>query len=103
MKRLTQIILTLSFVCTAIAQTIETEGFSPGEIRPGDYATYRLVFRNTNGASVRPSDIPVPDGLVITGTSQSQNYSFINGRASSSVTHGKFPSVGNHSTSLLRR
>lgn len=86
MKRLTQIILTLSFVCTAIAQTIETEGFSPGEIRPGDYATYRLVFRNANGASVRPSDIPVPDGLVITGTSQSQNYSFINGRASSSVT-----------------
>lgn len=69
----------------SFAQTASTEGFSPKEIRPGDSANYRIVLKNLKGA-VRTSDIPFPSGLSTLGTSQSQNYSLINGRMSSSIT-----------------
>ncbi|MBP3526081.1 MAG: BatD family protein [Opitutales bacterium] len=85
MKILTAISVLAISCAAAFAQTVET-GFYPAEIRPGGYATYRVTLKNADGASVNPSDIPVPAGLEIAGTSRSQNYSFINGKMSSSVT-----------------
>lgn len=85
MKILTAISVLAISCAAASAQTVET-GFYPAEVRPGDYATYRVTLKNADGASVNPSDIPVPDGLEIAGTSRSQNYSFVNGKMSSSVT-----------------
>ena len=85
MKILTAISVLAISCAAAFAQTVET-GFYPAEIRPGGYATYRVTLKNADGASVNPADIPVPAGLEIAGTSRSQNYSFINGKMSSSVT-----------------
>ncbi len=63
----------------ACAQSVESLGFSPSEIRPNATTNYTIVIKDLR-ASVEQSDIPLPQGLNIIGTSRSQNISIISGK-----------------------
>ena len=73
----------LSALC-AMAQSIESKGFAPEAIRPGDTAQYTIVLKDMQG-SIDASSIPLPDGLHVLGQSQSQSMSLGSGGVSSQL------------------
>jgi len=68
----------------AAQKSLEQGGFSPKEVRPGDVATYTLVFNNIS-PKISLRDIPIPEGLEYVGSGQSTSMSIVNGDASASV------------------
>lgn len=83
MKKLTAYLI-LSAAVFSHAQTVESLGFNPAEIRPDDTSDYTLVIKGIN-ASVDPSSIPMPSGLHIIGTSRSQSISLGSGGQHSEI------------------
>lgn len=86
MKNILTISLIIFSALSAWAQEEILANFSPEEIRPHSATRYVITLKNIK-AEINPSDIPLPDGLSIFGTGRSQNYSFINGKMSSSTTY----------------
>ena len=66
------------------AQSVESLGFDPAEIRPGSISNYTLVLKNING-NIDASSIPLPKGLEVVGQSRSQSFSMGTGGTSSEL------------------
>lgn len=58
----------------AANESVESEGFSPAAVRPGEAASYRIELKNIS-PTISISQIPIPAGLNFVGQSQSSSFS----------------------------
>jgi len=84
MNKISALIFALTSAA-AFGQSVETTGFDPDTVAPDDVASYTVIFKGVS-ADISPSAVPLPEGLQIIGQSRSQNFSFVNGKSSSSTS-----------------
>ncbi|MBR4597054.1 MAG: BatD family protein [Opitutales bacterium] len=80
MKKTILSILTSAIALGAFAQSISTNGFYPPVARKGQPVKYTIVMKDAD-AQIKPSDIPVPEGLQYIGSGEQMRTSISNMQA----------------------